>query len=319
MSHYPPFALPLPSLPLQNVELTPSLGPRQPVSGTDTSLCPPHDFSWNAYNRAWESPHQEARIKVLQFRDQSFYQRRERLEQLLLSNNDLVDRLDRRESSHRSYESLQLSFRRSIPTLLTDQPEIACHRALAFGDDKVLVLATAHYPAHFSAHREGELLASLHSIIYHPQGIYGHWPSHARFSLDLSSTHLVGIPPRQVSPNGPFLFQSHPHSPHPGLQICIEVKEGRPDKPKDVLERLFQRNFFSSYYILDVQPVVVGAIQGYEAFAIEHVSQQGLQRLEYAAVLLRDTDHVTFLCQAPDDRISHLGIFRKLLYSFQPA
>ncbi|MDP5169784.1 MAG: hypothetical protein NWR72_06040 [Bacteroidia bacterium] len=310
--HYTPFAL-------QNAEVVPPLGSRQPVPGTDTSLCPPRQFSWNEANYAWESPGKEARIKVLQFRDQSFLQRRFRLEHLLLPDHDQAEWWERKATTHGPYEALLLSFRKQVPTLLSNKPEESCHRALAFGDENILILATAHYPATYSPRMEAEVVAALHSITFHASGIMGDWPSHAGFTLDVQSTNLTWVATTHPNPHGPFVLKGQQQTGIPGVYVTIDIKEGSPDNPTQLLEQLFQRNFFSSYEVLEVGPVTVQGIAGFEGFAIEHRQDAEQSRLEYVAILLREADHITFTCIAPDDRISHLATFRKLLHSFRPA
>lgn len=302
---------------LQNVEVVPPLGPRQPVPGTSVSLCPPRGFSWSEGNRAWDAGDSDTRIKVLQFKGQSFYQRRMRIEQLLMPGDAQIDKWERREGQHGLYPSLQLAFRKITPTLLSDQPEITCHRVFAYGNDEFLILATANYSVEISSRKEAEILASLHSLIFHHDGIFGDFPAHARFSLDLQESQLSWIPGKHANPDGPFTFQSHPQAATKGLQVVIELKRGEPDARELVMEALFKKNFFSSYQVMEAQKITVKGIPGYEAFAIEQI-KSGDSRLEYVAILILDGQFATCTCIAPDDRISHLSTFRKLIQSYRP-
>ena len=303
---------------LQNVEVVPPLGPRQPVPGTSISLCLPRGYTWKEHNRAWDSEHSDSRIKVLQFKGQSFYLRRGRLEQLLMPEDAQVDKWERKEGQHGTFQSLHLAFRKVTPTLLSDQPEITCHRVFAYGDDNFLVLATATYPVEFSSRKEAEILASMHSLIFHSDGIFGDFPAHARFSLDLQESQLSWLPSKHANPDGPFVFRSHPQAAIKGMQVVVEVRNGEPDSSGNTIESLFQKNFFSSYQILEVQKIMVKGLSGYEAFAIEQVDT-GDSRLEYVAMLQLEGQFITFTCLAPDDRITHLSTFRKLIQSYRPV
>ncbi len=303
--------------PLQNVDVVPPLGPRYPVPGSNVSLCPPHDYSWNERNRAWESTQYDGRIKVLQFKGQSFIERKARLEQILVPDEQ-VEWQERRDGYHAGYPCLHLAFRKSIPTLLSDIPELSCHRVMAFGNDEVLILSTATFPAHTSKKTEGEILASMLSAVYHPEGIYGDFPAHARFNLDLQPARLTWVESTQVSPDGPFVFSDKRDKESPGIQVTVEIKKGQPKNPKQAVEFLFQQNFFSSYQILEIQPLQVKEYAGYEGYAIEQHTVQENNRLEYVAILRLPDSYITFSCIASDDRISHLSTFRRLVQSYQP-
>ena len=305
--------------PLQNVELVSPLASRQPVPGTDMSMCPPRDFSWSVARRSWESPQQDCRIQVIQFRDQSFFQRKHRLESIFLVQQDDLLWWERKDGHHGSYESLHLAFRKETPTLLSDHPELSCHRILAFGDEQLLVMVSAHYPATLPARAEAEIVASIQSVTYHPHGVVSDWPAFAGFTLDFESAGLQWTPTPQLSHQGPFLLESHPQASQPGMKVIVETKDGLPESPGSSLEALFQRNFFSSYQLLEIQPFRLRHLSGFEAFAIESSPDQGTARLEYVAILLLDQHHLSFICLAPDDRISHLSTFRKLVQSYQPA
>lgn len=301
---------------LQNVEVVPPLGPRRPVPGTSISLCLPQGYTWSEQNRAWDSAHADARIKVLQFKGQSFFQRKGRLEQLLMPEDAQVNKWERVEGQHGPYQSLHLAFRKVTPTLLSDQPEITCHRVFAYGNENFLVLATANYPVDFSYHKEAEILTSMRSLIFHSDGIFGDFPAHARFSLDLQESQLSWLPSKHANPDGPFVFRSHPQASIKGMQVVVEIKNGEPDSSGNTLEALFQKNFFSSYQILEVQKISVKGLHGYEAFAIEQ-AETGDSRLEYVAMLQLSGQYITFTCLAPDDRITHLSTFRKLIQSYR--
>lgn len=303
--------------PLQNVDVVPPLGPRYPVPGSNVSLCPPHGYSWNERNRAWESTQHEARIKVLQFKGQSFIERKARLEQILIPEQH-VEWQERREGFHAGYPCLHLAFRKSVPTLLSDVPEVSCHRVFAFGDHDVLILSTATFPASSSRKVEGEILASLLSVIYHPEGIYGDFPAHARFNLDLQPARLAWVESAHVNPDGPFLFTDKAGKENGRIQITVELKKGHPKSMKQAVENLFQQNFFSSYQVLEVQALQVKEYAGYEGYAIEQHTAQENNRLEYVAILRLPACHIIFNCMAPDDRISHLATFRRLVQSYQP-
>ncbi len=305
--------------PLQNVELVSPLASRQPVPGTDMSMCPPRSFGWSTSQRGWQSPQQDCRIQVIQFRDQSFYQRKQRLESLFLLQQEDLLWWERRDSQHGPYESLHLAFRKQTPTLLSEHPELSCHRILAFGDEHLLVMVSAHYPATLPPKAEAEIVAAIQSVTYHPHGVVSDWPSFAGFTLDFETAGLNWTPTPQLSPRGPFLLESHPQSSHPGMRVIVENKEGLPESPGSSLEALFQRNFFSSYQVLEIQPFRLRNLAGFEAFAIESSPEQATARLEYVAILLLDNDHLSFTCLAPDDRISHLSTFRRLVQSYQPA
>lgn len=308
---------PLTTFPLQNVDLVPPLGPRYPVPGSNVSLCPPHGYSWSERNRAWESTQYETRIKVLQFKGQSFIERKGRLEQMLLPD-DHVEWQERREGYHKGYPCLHLAFRKSVPTLLSETPEVSCHRVFAFGDHDVLILSTATFPASFSKQMEGEILASMLSVVYHPEGIYGDFPAHARFSLDLQPARLTWVESSHVNPDGPFVFTDKSGQKASEIQVTVEIKKGHPQNSKQAVEHLFQRNFFSSYQVLEVQPIQIKEFKGYEGYAIEQHTALENNRLEYVAILHLPESHVTFNCIAPDDRISHLTTFRRLVRSYQP-
>lgn len=303
--------------PLQNVDLIPPLGPRYPVPGSNVSLCPPHGYSWNEAIRAWESSQYETRIKVLQFKGQSFIERKARLEQILVPE-DHVEWQERREGFHAGYPCLHLAFRKSIPTLLSDVPEVSCHRVFAFGDQNVLILSTATFPASFTKKMEGEILASMLSVVYHPEGIYGDFPAHARFNIDLQSARLAWVESSQVNPDGPFVFTNRETQHAAGAQVTVEIKKGHPKSMKQAIENLFQQNFFSNYQILEIQPFQVKEYKGFEGYAIEQHTTHENNRLEYVAILCLPDSHITFSCIAPDDRISHLTTFRRLVKSYQP-
>lgn len=307
---------PYPRYPLQNVTVVPPLGPRYPVPGTNVSLCPPHGYSWNEKSRAWESTQHEGRIKVLQFKGQSFIQRKARLEQLLIPDGK-VDWQERREGRHNGYDCLHLGFRINTPTLLAEVQTVSCHRVFAFGDNDVLLLSTASFPATFSKKMEGEILASMLSVIYHPDGIFGDLPAHARFSLDLQPAKLVWQETSHANPDGPFVFTSKAETHSSGIQVTVEIKNGHPQNVRKAVENLFQRNFFSKYQILEVHQIQVQELSGYEGYAIEQNTVHEINRLEYVAILLMPESHITFTCIAPDDRITHLTSFRKLIKSYR--
>ncbi len=309
---------PLTPFTLQNAEVVPPLGSRQPVPGTFASICPPGDFSWSEKQREWESSSHESRIKVLQFQGQSFLQQKPRLETLLIPQDLQIDRWERKERGHGPYEALELAFRKETPTLLSSLPDITCHRVLAFGDETFLILCTANYSASLSIQQEAEILASIQTIQYHTGGIFGHFPAHAKFDIDLAPHKLNWVPNQSVNPNGPFQFRSQPEAGQQPLQIVMEIHEGLPESPGSTLQALFRQNFFSSYQVLEVQPIRVDDIQGFEAFAIETNTQKENSRLEYVAILLLKDTHLSYHCMAPDDRITHLATFRQLLHSFQP-
>lgn len=309
---------PIPTIfPLQNVDVIPPLGPRYPVPGSNVSLCPPHGYSWNEKNRAWESTQYETRIKVLQFAGQSFIERKARLEQILVPV-DHVEWQERREGYHIGYPCLHLAFRKSVPTLLSDTPDVSCHRVFAFGDHNVLILSTATFPASFTKKMEGEILASMLSVIYHPDGIYGDFPAHARFNLDLQPARLAWVESSHVNPDGPFVFASRNVRETSGIQVTVEIKKGHPQSLKHAIEVLFQQNFFSNYQVLEIQPLQVKEYNGFEGYAIEQHTAHENNRLEYVAILCLPDSHITFSCIAPDDRISHLATFRRLVKSYQP-
>lgn len=303
--------------PLQNVDVVPPLGPRYPVPGSNVSLCPPHDYTWNERNRAWESSRHDGRIKVLQFKGQSFIERKARLEQILVPD-DHVEWQERREGYHAGYPCLHLAFRKSTPTLLRETPEISCHRVMAFGNEEVLILSTAIFPAFSSKKMEAEILASMLSVAYHPDGIYGDFPAHARFSLDLQPARLAWSESSHVNPDGPFVFTEKKEKEITGIQVTVEIKKGHPKNLKQAVEYLFQQNFFSSYQILEIQDLQVKEFIGIEGYAIEQHTAYENNRLEYVAILLLQASHIAFSCIAPDDRISHLTTFRKLVQSYQP-
>lgn len=309
---YTPYA----NYPLQNVNLVPPLGPRYPVPGTHASLCPPHGFVWNAGSRVWESSQVDGRIKVLQFKGQSFPQRKGRLEQLLLPDGEVTWQ-ERREGRHNGYDCLHLAFRKRTPTLLSDSPTLTCHRVLAFGDENVLLLSTASFPASVSKKIEGEIMASMLSVTYHPDGILGDLPAHARFSLELRPARLVWQETSHANPDGPFLFTSKGTDPSGGLQVSVEIKRGHPKDLQQAVEGLFRRNFFSKYQVLEIQPIQVRELKGFEGYAVEQNTTLGNNRLEYSAILLTQDAHIMFSCVAPDDRITHLSTFRKLIRSYR--
>ncbi|MEL6675252.1 MAG: hypothetical protein AAFR61_23795 [Bacteroidota bacterium] len=297
----------------------------QDVAGSHLSLLLPSGFQPTRNGKGFEHPGIKAHISFNELKGQTQLTHSQRFTASLVPEGGEL--LQNEEVLINTFPGKFVKFSRTIPSLIEADGEKMMHLMLSFGAKGHLIILTATYPFNQDKDWGKPLEDCLKSVIYDPERPFkGHRQTEEiSFQVDTreAGLHLAdflteqtqeGLTHRLVfTPDGKDLKQTEHRE-----RIVITEKGWKVESPQAELHRLFQNTFFSSFEVLETQELELDQLAGYEAWAIErsHNWEDG-QRLAYLVLLFDENRHYELRCWAEDDKISHLGKFRKVCHSFR--